>query len=214
MLLDTEATITNSPDASPPQVPNVINENKIFMIENKEHTQRYQITSPEQISKLTLRSLNNLSKLLPTNTIPNKIFNNMFEMKNTNFKVQKLKTKGFPLQSYNPYADENDSNNKFQLSKSFNDSSILTRANTKTLSKPRLFGNDRTNLMQISSRPYSVNNLRREHFHTFNISNNKILNSSSTSGTFNFNQNSDLEQENTVMFRNYDLNDEYWFNFE
>lgn len=136
--------------------------------------------------------------------------------------------KGLPAQShFNPYADENDSTSKFQLSKSIgsyatNSSSLgveTSNLSSRILSRSRFFGNDRTNLMpidrQISNRLSNGINLRRENFYTFNITNNTIRKTSSTyTGTHEHSSNSQLMQENPVMFRNYDLNDEYWLNFE
>lgn len=135
---------------------------------------------------------------------------------------------------YNPYADENDSNGNFQLSKSICNRNMSTHDDSllSVEARPmRVFGNDRTNFMQIDrnqmpnqlNRTPSLINLRKENFHSFNISNNMIVkhgNIPYTSTAHNnaitthTNFNPQIDQENSVMFRNYDLNDEYWLNFE
>lgn len=142
---------------------------------------------------------------------------------------------------FNPYADENDnSNRKFQLSKSVQATKNAIETNGSDVQHVRCFGNDRTNLIaaerqfqpvsQMSTNSPSVINLRKENFHSFNISNNMIVKNPSTIAyAFNAthqpnepngivgqhqhfaNQN---DQENQVMFRTYDLNDDYWLNFE
>lgn len=151
---------------------------------------------------------------------------------------------------FNPYADENDnSNRKFQLSKSVQGAaSVMDNCNgiggtanaTGGIQRMRSFGNDRTNQMVTPNERFqyvgpvvqrhspSVINLRKENFHSFNISNNMIIkNSASIAYTFNNGQQVNMpagiggqqqhfhdDQENQVMFRTYDLNDEYWLNFE
>lgn len=224
MLLDTEITMTNSPDTSPSQVPNVLNKaNKKKMGEEKRNLQ--QIFQNEQQIRFSHSKLTNYSNAPSQNcTVPLKVLNdceNVPDVKYVNYKIHHLKVKGTAMQSqFNPYADENGSDNNFQLSKSKNVNCNFSRVNTSRmtdlLSKPRFFGNDRSNLMHISSRSQNVINLRRENFHTINISNNMIVKNSNTilSEAHNHSQNPHLTQENPVMFRNYDLNDEYWFNFE
>lgn len=224
MLLDTDMTITNSPDASLSQVHNIIqvNLNKLMM-----QRQRYELHSQEQpyeksnISSIRDNRMNyninekqttifdqRIQKALPStaSTRGNGLSSRM------NFAV-----KGLPTQSqFNPYADENDSTSRFQLSKS--SGSETSNLASKIISRSRFFGNDRTNLMQtdrqISSRSNGVN-LRKDNFYTFNITNNTIRKTSGTyPGAHDQSSSSQFIQENPVMFRNYDLNDEYWLNFE
>lgn len=257
MLLDTDMTMTNSPDASPSQVHNTIKriENKIVVCGNNENVQqqqpqyhynRFYLQDQENRSERfkPVRSLNviNQSCSIPFN-IPiqtNRAFNRKIQRTLSNIApLQSVESNAFGSkenmvvkeqhQQFNPYADENDSATKFQLSKSIdnrcniNDSTSMqvdTAMMNNTLNRTRLFGNDRTNLplmqidrLQFSNRPQNVINLRRENFHTFNISNNMILRNSNTR-MLETSQNSQFIQENPVMFRNYDLNDEYWLNFE
>lgn len=226
MLLDTEATMTNSPDTSPSQVPNVMNKPiKKKMSEGKGNVQRAH--QNEQQSRLAHSKITNCLNLHSQNcTVPLKLSSGNEDtsgVKYVNYKIQHLKVKGtaMPQSQFNPYADENDSDNNFQLSKTINVNCNLSRRNnllmTDVLNRPRYFGNDRSNLMHISThRSQNIINLRRENFHTINISNNMIMKNTSTISSENHmhNPNSQLKEENTVMFRNYDLNDEYWFNFE
>lgn len=252
MLLDTDMAMTNSPDASPSQVHSIIKriENKVIMRENNGNVQQQQpqyyynqfysqgpfksnrnlnvihqsCVSPFNIPvDTTNRSLNQkIQRTLPNITHNQNVENDAFGVK------ENVVVKEQP-QQFNPYADENDSTTKFQLSKSasnrcniFNGSSLQADTTTvNNLNRMRLFGNDRTNLMQIDrlqfcNRPSNVINLRKENFHTINISNNMILRNSNTAGSrmLDPSQNSQFIQENPVMFRNYDLNDEYWLNFE
>lgn len=255
MLLDTDMTMTNSPDASPSQVHNIMKriENKIVVCGNNGNVQQQQpqyhynqFYSQEQGNRSErFKPIRGLNLIHQSCSTP---FNIPIETNRAlNRKIQRTLSNITPLQSvennafgakenmvvkeqqqqFNPYADENDSATKFQLSKSIgNRCNIIdgtsmqvdTAMMNNTLNRTRLFGNDRTNLMQIdrlqfSNRPPNVINLRRENFHTFNISNNMILRNSNTR-MLDPSQNSQFIQENPVMFRNYDLNDEYWLNFE
>lgn len=230
MLLDTEAAMTNSPGSSPSQVPKVMNNAiKTKMDQEKQNVQlihRNELQNRFAHTKLTSCSIPNSQNC----TVPIKVLSenrDISGVKYVNYKIQHLKVEGTAMQSqFNPYADENDSGNNFQLSKTVNVNCNRSRPNsaimTDMLSKPRIFGNDRSNLMQISTRstrstrPQNIINLRRENFHTINISNNMIMKNPSTlaSEAHTLNQNSQLSEDNAVMFRNYDLNDEYWFNFE
>ncbi|XP_031618669.1 uncharacterized protein DDB_G0286175-like [Contarinia nasturtii] len=253
MLLDTDMTITNnSPNASPSQVHNTIkrNENKIMMHQNNgnmQHQQRQQsnqhyhqndLSLQKQENRCTqLKPIHNFNSISQLNSVQSSLISSE---KVYNRKIQRsLSTITLPtdengakvnqpLLQFNPYADENDGSNRFQLSKSINNrinnnsfvNDPTTLMNNK-LNRARLFGNDRTNLMSIdrlsfSHRPQNVISLGKENFHTFNISNNMILKNSNdmSSGTQEYSKNLHLNQENPVMFRNYDLNDEYWLNFE
>lgn len=223
MLLDTEITMTNSPETSPSQVPNVLNKAiKKKVDEENRNVQR--IHRNEQRSRYHSKFTNYSNTHSQNSSVPLKVFaenENVSDVKYVNYKIHHLKVKSTATQSqFNPYADENDSGNNFQLSKSMNVNCSAPRVNTSLmadiLNKPRFFGNDRSNLMHRSTRSQNIINLRRENFHTINISNNMIMKNSSTvsSSALNQNQNPQLTGENTVMFRNYDLNDEYWFNFE
>lgn len=258
MLLDTDMTITNSPDASPSQVHYTIKrkENKIMMLQDSGNVQQQQqyhhhhhhheyYLHEQQNRSTKLRSIHNLNPISQINSIP---LNFSCAEKQFNRKIQRSSStitsmqtgrhsslgkvnKELPLQSqFNPYADENDNSSRFQLSKSISNrcnigiSSFGADASTDTtniFNRSRLFGTDRTNLMQIDRIPFSnrspnVINLRKENFHTFNITNNMILKNSNymNPGNHEFSQSSQLIKENPVMFRNYDLNDEYWLNFE
>lgn len=205
MLLDTEITMTNSPDSSPTQVHNVLN--KVIMRKMGEH-KRNMLRIHQQIEQRNRFASSKLTNFVNSHskncTVP------------LNYKIHHLKVKGTAMQSQlNPYADENDIDNNFQLSKTIN-ATVNPRVNTSVmtdmLNGPRFFGKDCSNLL----RSQNIINLRRENFHTFNISNNMIVKNSSTnlSEIHTHNQNPQLTDENTVMFRNYDLNDDYWFNFE
>lgn len=245
-------TITNSPDASSSQVHNIINriENKL-MIQRDIGKNQLQLQHPYYEPRCQALKANNINPMIPTNSesgsknVTPANHGDSFNRRNkkalpsitttrtvgngVGSKVNMI-VKGLPLQSqFNPYADENDSSCKFQLSKTFNNfignSSGSSGAETpnltsRILGRSRFFGNDRTNLMQIdrlqtSNRSTNIINLRRENFHTFNITNNTILKTSTMySGTHEQSSKSEHNQQNPVMFRNYDLNDEYWLNFE
>lgn len=281
MLLDTDMTITNSPDASPSQVHNIINkiENKLMMREDSGDMQQQQQQHNDQHHQHTFtfarfKPLHSFSLNTDTNTssTPFNVVDTVqmpkMEIKQLNRKIPRsfsgnttvhtiggsgmanvknaTHTTTNRLQSqhhiqFNPYADENDSNSKFQLSKSIcNNSSAGTNqigdnsANHTVVSqgfnRQRYFGNDRTNFIQNErlqiphqlQRSNSVINLRKENFHTVNISNNMIIKNANTTyvgghhphGHHYLHPNSNIDQDNPVMFRNYDLNDEYWLNFE
>lgn len=250
MLLDTDMTITNSPDASSSQVHNIVNKIEKKLTAQRDlgnaHQQVQQhcrFHSQEQPKTKNFNSLintncvqlgrigikyNNLDKhAVINNRKVQKTLPTVTTVRSIGYSLSSKVNKGSSQSSYNPYADENDSTSKFQLSKSISGShpiggnSLRTEISTyttKTLNKQRFFGNDRTNLVavdrQISNRPSNVINLRRENFYTFNITNNTIRKTSNISGTGEQSTNSQLIQENPVMFRNYDLNDEYWLNFE
>lgn len=113
---------------------------------------------------------------------------------------------------YNPFADENESFARFQLSKSVNNES--PHSTQSSTPRARVFGNDRTNFVQQTERHYPSNSGKPATFtrteHRASSSNVMALKSSMDVDTMSSNSN----DENTVMFRNYDLNDEYWLNFE
>lgn len=112
---------------------------------------------------------------------------------------------------YNPFADENESFARFQLSKSVSQDSL-----NPTLSltqRTRSFGNDRTNFIQQNDRHFAPNSGKPAVYSRIeqrvcpsNAQAFKVMHDDNISSNSN--------DENTVMFRNYDLNDEYWLNFE
>lgn len=258
MLLDTDVTITNSPDASPSQVSKLMKKiaNKAVMgqisknILPLQSRHSYELHSQEQSNKLARFKL--ISYLdSHTHSDPFKIFgasNNTSDVKHFNDKIYKslptttinlsgnsprdakvnMVVKGLPMQShFNPFADENDSSSKFQLSKSITAAKTIplaadiTKIATTVFNKPRFFGNDRTNLIQIDrlqmyNRSQNVINLRRENFQKINFNNSMLVKSANNTQieTQDHSQSSQLMPENPVMFRNYDLNDDYWLNFE
>lgn len=151
--------------------------------------------------------------------------------------------------AFNPFADENDSNQSFQLSKS---------ANFQNQSGPiRLFGSDMTNFMNsnqtiVSEKPKAnpstfVTNTYNQNFSqiggpsfmktnnenqydnstdvygrsVFRPDDNAIYSQSSNTENSCSNMFSDESQEpsqsqssNELVFKTYDLNDEYWLNFD
>lgn len=204
--------MTNSPDTSPTQVPNILNNAimKKMGVQKRKLPSENRFTSPKLIS-----CLNSHSKY---RTIPLKVSDESEDVKYVNHKIHHLKVKGTAMQSQlNPYADENDIDINFQLSKTMN-TTLKSRLNTSIMTdimnRPRYFGNDRSNLLHLTPRSQNSINLRSENFHTINIKNNMVMKNSSIISSEAQNQNPLLTEENTVMFRNYDLNDEYWFNFE
>lgn len=112
---------------------------------------------------------------------------------------------------FNPFADENESFSRFQLSKSVsNDSTNQTQSIAQ---RSRAFGNDRTNFVQQTDRLYMPNSGKPVTYNRIEpraTSSNAMALRSMHVDTMSSNSN----DENTVMFRNYDLNDEYWLNFE
>lgn len=149
---------------------------------------------------------------------------------------------------YNPFADENDNSNSFQLSKS---------ANFTNQPGIRVFGNDMTNFLNsnqtvTSDKPKPNTSYQTNSFHqnftqfsnqnfstpkTVTYANNqssdvygKSIFRPDESGIYLQNSNmesscsnvfSDESQEhlqsqssNEITFKNYDLNDEYWLNFD
>lgn len=228
MLLDTECTMTNSPDTSPTQVPNVLNNTimkktgeqkwKLSQYHKKEQQNRFASTKMTSCSNLQSKYCTFPFKVLSENDV-------VSDVKYVNYKIHHLKVKetaATQQSQLNPYADENDVHNNFQLSRTKTTTTLKPRPNTSTLKTdtlnrlPRFFGSDRSNLLHTSTRSsQNLINLRRENFHTFNISNNIVMKNSSIISSEVHNHTPQLtEDENTVMFRNYDLNDEYWFNFE
>lgn len=221
MLLDTDATINKSPNTSPSQVHNIYiykNDNKI--LQGNRHVQLQpqvhhvsNIQTEGKVASLPKYDLISQHKSFRNNE--NFVNGTVSEMRYINRKVHKLQVnnvvKMSPAAQFNPYADENDSNNKFQLSKSSLGSSQRPDAQQfnliDTKDRSRLFGNDKTNLIQLD-RPTNMNNYRREH--------NMILKNPNTlfTGTEDYSQGTQNIHDNTIMFRNYDLNDEYWLNFE
>lgn len=237
MLLDTDMTITNSPDASSSQVHNLIKNignaqqhiSNIYGPHSLEQHFKMNNLNSVQFAKTGINYNNSenqanflnrkTQKTLPNITTIRPIGNSLCSKVN-------MAVKGLPTQlQFNPYADENDSSGKFQLSKSVGSyngasgNSLVTATSnlsSRILNRSRFFGNDRTNLMPIGPNRSSGLNLRRENFYTFNITNNMVRKTSNiySGNTNEQSPNSQLIQENPVMFRNYDLNDEYWLNFE
>lgn len=205
MLLETDITITNSPNAST-QVSIIMNkQTKITADQRNGNSKNYQ----HELST----SLERLSRLTRHKPMAN---DDIIYRKHNACKIQYQ----FNHQ-LNPYVDENDGNKKFQLSKSSNSGqSVQTESDSLTqieseIPIQRFFGNDRTNLRQVDriqmfNRTQNVFGMRKENLQLTNILNNKILINQNTilSG------NRQVPPENNTMFRNYDLNDEYWFNFE
>lgn len=220
--------MTNSPDASPSQVHITLkrNENKIMMrhndLQQQQPQQRQHYHQQHRHQELYLLG----QQIRSTQPIPIHSFNSTENCGNGS-----LSSKINKQLHFNPYADENDSISRFQLSKSIinkcnvGSSSVGAEISTGTnemFYRPRIFGADRTNSMQMDRIPFpnkspNVINLRKENFHTINISNNMILNNSSyiCSGNYEHSQSSQLIKEDPEMsFKSYDLNSEYWLNFE
>lgn len=155
--------------------------------------------------------------------------------------------------TYNPYANENDHDTKFQLSKSIQYQNELNQ-NHRPIEIPlvRRFGQDRTNFYNILpkvetinkrlavnggvknnshtglpavnqqqqfncfslkdrisiSSHYSKNETIQTTQHTLPSNENSQSNDSQSTLTFNSNSNENL------TFKNYDLNDEFWLNFD
>lgn len=281
MLLDTDMTMTNSPDASPSQVHNIINkiENKLMMSEDSgdvqqqqphhHHHHHHQQHTTDQYQQQTFTfarfkplysfSLNNeTATAQPFNAVDTNVTVQMpkMEVKQFNRKIHRSLSGNATVHTiggsalanvrhaihanrgqwqqtpqFNPYADENDSSSRFQLSKSVCNisaasSSSMSDDSSQQIARNRFFGNDRTNYTQNDRLPNQGNpsrviNLRKENYHTINISNNMIIKNPNTTFASNHSHhphlhhsNSHIDQENPVMFRNYDLNDEYWLNFE
>lgn len=155
--------------------------------------------------------------------------------------------------TYNPYANENDHETKFQLSKSIQYQNELNRKHCPIeLPLVRRFGQDRTNFYNIlpkvepitkrlavdyvrtntqPSQPMSINHQQFNCFslrdrisisshypksaatssmrpHTLPSNENSQSNDSQSTFTFSSNSNENL------TFKNYDLNDEFWLNFD
>lgn len=107
---------------------------------------------------------------------------------------------------FNPFADENESFARFQLSKSVSQDSL--NPVQSLVQRTRSFGDDRTNFVQ-----HSVPNSGKPA--AFNLIESRV--SASNLQAFkamHVDDMSNSNDENTVMFRTYDLNDEYWLNFE
>lgn len=221
MLLETDITVKNSPDTSS-QVPIILNKsNKFTMDQISGNCKHRALTSLEQLNKFArLKPIKNSNSFTQNNAPPlNVIFmtsDDLLNRKPIGCKIQ--------YSQFYPYADENDGNNRFQLSKSAkSDNSVLPEPGSNSqisndFTRQRLFGNDRTNLIQMDrvqtlNRSQNGINVRKENLHTINITNNKLFINSNTihSGKHEYCQD---PQENPTRFRNYDLNDEYWFNFE
>lgn len=214
MLLDTEMTMTNSPGTSPSQVSIVINNAiKKKMDGDKRNVQQMHQTEQQiKFARVKLTNCLNLRSQSLSVSLGASNENEDTSKQKIDTKKPNLKFKSTGMHFY-PYADENDT-----YPKNLNVNCSRLRSNTSYMmtdivNKPRFFGNDRSNQMQRSTRSQNMINLRRENFQNINISNNMIMKSSSTLLSEGH-QNSQLNEENAVMFRNYDLNDDFWFNFE
>lgn len=152
--------------------------------------------------------------------------------------------------TYNPYANENDHDTKFQLSKSIQYQNELNQ-NHGPIEIPlvRRFGQDRTNFYNILPKVETINkrlavncvknnshsslpSINQQQFNCFSLKDrisisshysknettqtqhtlpsneNSQSNDSQSRFTFNSNSNENL------TFKNYDLNDEFWLNFD
>lgn len=239
LLLDPDMTITNSPENASAQVHNIIYkiENKLMMRDNgnePQQTPNYH-TNHQQFMFNRFKHLNNINVTAALNrqqqnqtssVDPNHVqITNFIKLTEKNF-PRKSQTNfndsGLPAtdnsmrnmsQEYNPFADENDSFAHFQLSKSINiDPSNHTQV---TANRTRAFGNDRTNFSSQNDRLYTPSNSSKPSTYNrteqrANTTNTLALKTMHVVDTMSSNSN----DENTVMFRNYDLNDEYWLNFE
>lgn len=154
-------------------------------------------------------------------------------------------------QIYNPYANENDHDTKFQLSKSIQYQNELNQ-NHGHIEIPlvRRFGQDRTNFFNIlpkvdsmnkrssvdnekNNSPSNLHTINHQQFNCFSLkdrisisshysknettqthhtlpSNENSQSNDDSQSTFTMNTNSN---EN-LTFKNYDLNDEFWLNFD
>lgn len=231
MLLDTDITLTNSLDnSSSSQVHNIINkiENKLLMRDCDESQQQIMLNQFKPLTN-NFHVTNNRIKIHQNQIItdPNhvQIINTLKSDKFFNKKIVKSfsainqsfhennNLNRFMQNEYNPYADENDSNSRFQLSKS----TIANETNQSQYRNVRIFGNDRTNFVhcdrsvttnKTNTNPNKVEQ-RRENYQSFDIINNMAYKNATHTNT-----SSKENSENVVMFKNYDLNDEYWLNFE
>lgn len=218
MLLDTE-TISQSPDAASSQVPNIMKNYKI-------------ITDGKSCVKIKQPHLhkppfsNKVEKLICFDT-PNKI-----TTPNVSFpckilcpgnilgykRVQQCaKNESQRISLFNPYADENDENYKFQLSKSFKKDNVPKSRGTfseKSISinLPKIFGRNTTNLIESYHR--ETLNLSQNGIQTRRQNSNPNILENEKTFLLEKNDFSSHHMESSAMFRNYDLNDEYWLNFE
>lgn len=239
LLLDPDMTITNSPENASAQVHNIINkiENKLMMRDRGNETRplpNYHVHQ-QQFSFNRFKHMNNINVTATLNrqqqSQSSSVDSNQVQI--TNF--IKLTDKNFPIKryssttfndsgvssdnsmrvvshEYNPFADENESFARFQLSKSVNNDSP-NQTQTFAAQRPRAFGNDRTNFVQQSDRSYAPNSGKPT---TFTRVEPRVssLNAMTLRSMHVDTMSSNSNDENTVMFRNYDLNDEYWLNFE
>lgn len=243
LLMDPEATITNSPDSSA-QVYNIINslESKLMMRDGSgssgsahhhdnhsynHHLHHHQSTFP---NRFNLKDTQNSNPAL-VNRI--RSFNTQNQVQIPNF--IKLTEKTFPMlrrtqtdsniprggggaepmrsspsQDFNPFADENEGIGGFQLSKSSEPNEVMQSA-----SRMRAFGVDRTNF-QFVDQAVAQGNFK--HFlQPHNLASGSAAASNVTikvpHGIIPQNR-PEIIDENTVMFKTYDLNDDYWLNFE
>lgn len=143
--------------------------------------------------------------------------------------------------TYNPYANENDHDTKFQLSKSIQYQNELSRTQCSIeIPLVRRFGQDRTNFYNILPKVETINkrmthsggvltptkiNQQQQQFNCFSIkdrisisshcSKNQIVAQTQQQQTLPSNENSQSnDSQSTFTFKNYDLNDEFWLNFD
>lgn len=189
MLLETE-TMSDSPDASTSQVScfkrRFIKCTQDVIFKNMKESQLYEKSVFGKFRKCAVsKSIKYEQSYNSTlNSSRKDDFDNIIK-KSSGYTGQEI---GFnenrTISQFYPLADENSSYNRFQLSKS-------------SANLPRLFGKNRTNFMQDLPKPKRSQN--KIQFHIGNVNSNQI------SSTF---------KEIPAMFRSYDLNDDYWLNFE
>lgn len=237
MLLDTDMTITNSPESASAQVHNIINkiENKLMMRDRGNdppqlpnyhiHHQQFPFNRFKHGNNINVTATLNRQQQTQSSTAdPNQVqIANFIKLTDKNFPIKRCQSNfndsglvtGNSMRivpnEYNPFADENESFARFQLSKSVSqDSSGQTQSCQQ---KARAFGSDRTNFVQQTDRHYTSSSGKPATYNRFE----QRATSSNAIGMKSMHvdhMSSNSNDENTVMFRNYDLNDEYWLNFE
>lgn len=242
LLMDPDMTIANSPENSSAQVYNIINtiENKLFMCDSNNPSDNHmnshfidnQTSSMNEQFSMRQNAFGNRIIVRHPHTINMTATSSMQRTKsnqlNLHNQVQipnfiKLTEKNFPIikriqtdsnslknihvsdsrsfastanAEFNPFADENESYRNFQLSKS----NASTDQSTHFASKIRAFGTDRTNFDSHIGNVH-IPNVQKPNIPTHTLTSNSFVSP-------------ELIDENTVMFKTYDLNDEYWLNFE
>lgn len=243
--MDTDITITNSPDNSSSQVHNIINriEHKLLLPRDDQQL-RHQVIH-NRIKSLAEPYTHTMQtdKRYFSQTKENRTIDmNYYHSNNKQYRNPQMH------HQFNPYADENDSGAHFQLSKSIESHA---NSNLNNLPRARFFGNDRTNFMNNTEtnliKPKHQSQINTSNFNFYdkydenaqnaiftdllmrNVANNNTtqitqnqMHSSSVvepqNSTYFMKTNSmksvNSESSNEMMFKNYDLNDEYWLNFD